>query len=416
MKHTALCALLLVVACKKEVTHGPDASEKVNAEVERLVDVVLDAGFPKHDAEAPEQPAVVDGGLQHCRVLYGPEEQPFRGPASMRVTPTTLELWLNDRGVPRIHKVPIVPPSSLGLGAQRPQALRGDGFATSFPGCAVTESYVYCMGTQGKVFRTPIKGGSSRQVAAAKPGSRIVAASLPGGRSVLGFVDERHTKEGMVQEAWVALDETAPVRLSEDGSGATWIELGSHVMGATAFVVDGRAAMTPMHARSLGVSAKGELTLGPDAVVAVGGPADRGMAATFAIGGQETYALVTQSLDALRFGMSAFPISEPVRDNVVPIVSEYPNGVEPAALAATTSGEPIYVVRLRPQTAAVGASKVLELGRLSKRGVFESLDVWGPRQSVMDLGIVRDSFGTVWITHGDARAVWLERRMCPNVK
>jgi hypothetical protein len=407
------CVLALgaFAGCKKDpvIVAAADAG-RTNAEVARMVEAIVDAGTePPKDAAPPTTRVLHDAGVQRCRVLYGPEEMPFRGPATMRVSGNTLELWLNQAGTPRIHKVPIVPPGA----PVKPQALRGDGFPVGYPACALGGAYVYCVGHEGKIQRTPLKGGASREVATAKVGTRIVAASLGAEHSMVGYLESRRTSEGFVVEAWGVLDEGTPVRISEEGTGATWFELGTRANEAVAFTIDARAAMSPMHARTLTFK-NGALDVGPDAVLYVGGPGERGLSGTLAIGGNDTHALIAQSTDALHFGMIALPISMPIRDNVHGELSAYPNGVEPAPIAATQERDPVYVVRQRPLNAEIASPKMLELGTLSPIGTFQSIDLWSPHQNVMDLGIVRDAFGTLWITHGDARAVWLERRQCPN--
>ena len=77
--------------------------------------------------------------------------------------------------------------------------------------------HVFCADRTGAVHRTSRDGAGDCLVASSRTGSRIAAAALGGSHTALGYLASRQTSEGWVSEAWLAVDDEAPVRLSEDG-------------------------------------------------------------------------------------------------------------------------------------------------------------------------------------------------------
>jgi hypothetical protein len=176
-------------------------------------------------------------------------------------------------------------------------------------------------------------------------------------------------------------------------------------------------AMLPVHARPMSLRGK-ELVLADDAVVFVGGPPERGIDLTGAVAGKSLFALIATSRETSDFGMAAIPIAEHPKDDVLAAWSLYPNGLDPAPMAATThnTGEgPAWVARVRPSERAAGSPRILELGRLDAVGAFTSLGAIATDKRITDIAIAADSYGSVWVLYGDANATWLERRVCPSL-
>ena len=132
---------------------------------------------------------------------------------------------------------------------------------------------MYCPDTSGAIHRTHGSGEVDTIVAQSRPGTPIAAAPLGDTNIVLAYVRENTTSEGAVREGMVPLNDGPPVRLSEEGSGATSIELVERDYQIIALTVDARVAMTPTHV-VLRVQG-GKLDVGKDAVIFVGGPAER---------------------------------------------------------------------------------------------------------------------------------------------
>jgi hypothetical protein len=376
------------------------------------------------DAGSGATEASGDAGVSACRLAYGPAEQPFRGPAAMVVTPNELRLVANDTGKPRLFAVPFgAPPPS---NAPPPAGSKPSSFVAmrSTP-CEVAGRWAYCP-ANGSVYRTTLGNTDTKVVAKNQPSTRVSAAPLGEGHAVVATLEARRTSEGMMMQAFITLDDGETVRLSEDGAGATAVKLAQRGDRAVALYLDARTAMVPVHARPARFDKdKNALALDEDAVVFVGGPPERGIELTAAGAGRSFFALVPMARETTEFGMAAIPIADRPKDDVQPAWSLYPNGLDPAPIAATvpqatttgTAGDAgaagAWVARVRPSERTVGALRALELGRLDAAGAFTSLGVIAIGKPITDIAIASDSYGSLWIVYGDASATWLERRVCP---
>jgi hypothetical protein len=373
----------------------------------------IDATTAARDAAASlADAAPTDAGPSTCRLAYGPAEQPFRGPAAFVVSATELKLVANDGGKPRIYPVPLAPPPAASAPSVVPPAPAS--FASMrWPPCEVAGRWAYCQAPGGIVYRTTLGGQDTKQIAKSRPSTRIAAAALGADHSVVATLDVRRTTEGDRLQAFVTLDEGETVRLSEEGAGATVLRVVPRGAGAVALYLDSRTSMVPVHARPLSLRGS-ELALGEDAVVFVAGPPER--AVDFTVAGTPTalFALLPIGRDTADFGVAAIPIAEHPKEDVQPVWSMYPNGLDPAAIAGTVQAEDgAWVARVRPAEREVGSLRVLELGRLDSAGAFRSLGAIASGKPITDVSIARDGFGSVWILYGDTRATWLERRVCP---
>jgi hypothetical protein len=367
-----------------------------------------DASTPIHDV-VPD-----DAGASSCRLVYGPAEQIFRGPAALVVSASQLQLVANDGGKPRLYSVPFgAPPAASAPNVPPPPPPAASAFVgMRWPPCEVAGRWAYCQANGGLVYRTTLGGHDTKPIAKSKPSTRIAAAALGTEHAIVATLDVRHTTEGDRVQAFVTLDEGETVRLSEEGAGATVVRAVSRGGGAVALYLDARTSMVPVHARPLSLRGT-DLALGTDAVVYVAGPPER--AVEFAVAGTPNalFALLPIGRDSADFGMATIPIASEPRENVDPIWSMYPNGLDPAPIAATLEAEDGgWVARVRPAEREPGSPRVLELGRLASGGAFRSLGVIASGKPITDVAIARDGFGAVWILYGDTTATWLQRRVC----
>ncbi|KYF48133.1 hypothetical protein BE08_34340, partial [Sorangium cellulosum] len=239
----------------------------------------------------------------------------------------------------------------------------------------------------------------------------VSAVALPGGRTLLAFLSDRKTTEGVVTQAFAVLDDRPAVPLSEEGSGATFVALAPWKGGALAMYIDARSALTPVHARTLGVTAEGKLELGPDAVIFVGGAGESRLAGALATGAEgPAYALLPASRDMSEFGMASIRIDDAPRDDMPAVWSLYPNGLSPAPIAATQGVSPIHVARVRPTARDPGAQHALEIGQLDAAGRFQPRCVAVEGKSFKHVAIEADRDGSLWIAYTTAAGTFLEQR------
>jgi hypothetical protein len=216
-----------------------------------------------------------------------------------------------------------------------------------------------------------------------------------------------------VSEAWLAVDDELPVRLSEDGSGATSLVLAARKGSVLAVSVDARAALTTLHVRP--VTFEGRVQLGENVVVFVGGPGDRRTAAAIALPPSGVaWALLPIPKDIGSFGMAVVRVDEPAHVDEPVQWSMYPNGLDPAPVVSVVDGSVTWVARVRPQGAEPGSPRVLELGVVGGAdGVFASrglLLTGAPK--LTDVALAADREGALWVSWVDGTGSWLERVAC----
>ena len=263
-----------------------------------------------------------------CRVLRGPIELPLHAPAALALRGDVLDIVQNDDGKPHRVSLPVSPvPGDASAPAREP----AEGGVRSGYGvaCALAGERVFCSDRTGAVRRSARDGSGDRIVASSRTGSRIGAAVLAGSHAALAYLASRQTSEGWVSESWLAVDDEPPVRLSEDGSGATFITLVARGASVQALSVDARAALSALHLRP--ITFEGKAHLGEDVVLFVGGPGDRRMIATLAAPpAGPGWALLPIARDATTFGVAAVRVDDPPRVDEPVVWSLYLNGLDPA--------------------------------------------------------------------------------------
>jgi hypothetical protein len=399
-----------------EAARAPATSSSTSDALKDADPPPSDAGTTTSDATVLDEP-FGDAGTSSCRLVYGPAEQPFRGPAALSVVGQELRLVANDAGKPRIYPVaiaPVPPKGAPSVVPPRPASFVG----MRWPPCELAGRFAYCQAPGGPVIRSVLGStdpATSKTVAKSRSGTRIAAASLGPDHSVVAFLDLRRTTEGDMLQAFVAMDDRDPVRLSEDGAGATTLRFLQRRESPVAVYLDTRTAMVPIHARPL--ERKGnDLALGDDSVIFVGGAPERGIDFAVSSAGTKAFAFVPMPRETADFGMAALSIEDPPKDDVAAVWSHYPNGVDPAPIAASPArdGKSSWVVRLRPREKAVGSPRILELGRVDASATFTSYGEIALGRGVTDVALVEDGAGAVWILYGDTTITWLERRVCPT--
>jgi hypothetical protein len=345
-----------------------------------------------------------DAGAGGCKLLRGPLAQPFNGPSTLRMVERAegplAELVVNAGGAPRFYDIlpgdagappQVVPPKS------------------TLPPCAAARDVVFCPDASGAIHRSHGAGEGDTVVGQSRAGTEVSAAML-GGHALVAFIAERVTSDGLLREAWLATDDGAPpLRLSEEGSGTTFVELAARGDAVVAMMIDARTAMTPTHARIVTLEA-GKPKVGPDAVIFVGGSAERHNAGALATSKEGTvFGLVAVADGASRFGMAAIAIDDPPAVDAPVAWSLYPNGLDPAAIAATRGGARMHVARVRPKTADPASLHVLELGYLQTSGAFRARCTIAEATFVKDVEVESDRQGALWVFYREPGGTRLAR-------
>jgi hypothetical protein len=424
----ALAALALV-ACGRSVTtkaipEASDPSASASAAASSAPDAVSatpsavpvpssasSAGSASSVDAAPVAPRSVDGAAGSCRAVRGPVELPIRAPATFVVRGDRVDAVLDDDGRPRVVSFTAAPLASpLTSPPLREQAEGAQGRGSRLQ-CATAGEVAFCPDRAGAVHRSGLSGEGDRIVASGRIGTHVAASLLGGAHPALAYLASRKTSEGWVSEAWLEVDDDAPLRLSEDGSGATAVDLGARGATLVALTIDARAALTAMHARP--VAYQNGARLGEDAVVFVGGPGDRQTAGTVALPASGPgWGLLPIARDVADFGLAIVRLDDPPRVDEPTVWSIYPNGLDPASVAVAARSAGVWVARVRPQAAEPGSARVLELGEVGPEGAFTARDLIPTADLPGDLSLALGPHGDLWLAWVDSTGSWVERLAC----
>jgi hypothetical protein len=277
--------------------------------------------------------------------------------------------------------------------------------------CALAGNLVFCPDRTGAVHRSRWDGTEDRVVASSRVGARVAASELGSVHAAVGYLASRQTSEGWVSEAWLIVDDIAPVRLSEDGSGATSIALAPRGPSVLALTVDARTALTAMHARV--VTFDGRVKLGEDVVTFIGGPGDRRTRAALATGDTGlAWSLLPISKDVGQFGLALVRLDDPPQLDEPVQWSMYPNGLDPAPVAAAVAGDRTWVARVRPKASEPSSSHVLEIGAVDASGAFDPRDVVTTAGNPSDVALTLGAAGTLWVSWVDSAGAWVQHLAC----
>jgi hypothetical protein len=343
-----------------------------------------------------------------CRILRGPIELPLRGPAALSLRGDTIDVVEDDNGHPLVLSLPAgAIPASV---AFAPEPLDGGSAAGMTVACAVAGDKIFCPDKSGGIHRTARDGADDRIVASARAGTRIAATVVGGTHIALSYLSNRRTSEGWVSEAWLVVDDDSPVRLSEDGSGATAVALSSRGSSALALLVDARAALTAMHVRPFRYDR--HVLLEEDAVVFVGGPGERRTAGALVVPASgPAWALLPIGKDIRTFGLAVVRVDDPPRVDEPSSWSIYPNGLDPSPVAGACGGR-VWVALARPQSSEPGSPRVLEIGEVVGDGSIAPQDAVPLSGIPTHTAVVVDERGALWISWVDGSGCWLERMAC----
>ena len=413
----AISVPLLLSACKSAPHDGstppqppaslsPVPSPSIPTSTPTSTPTVSSTSPPKASAES------VDASAPVCRVLRGPIEVSLRAPALLTPRADSMEAIFNEDGRPRIISHAALSPPLGPIPSGREPALGDKAVGLAVP-CAVAGEHIFCPDRSGSIHRTTRGASEDRIVASSRPASRIAAVLFAETHVALAYLASRQTSEGWVSEAWLAVDDDRPVRVSEDGSGATALALAPRGSELLALLVDARTALTAMHARMIAYGAP--VRVGEDAVVFVGGPGDRRTRAALATPASgAAWSFLPIARDVGSFGLAIVKLDEPPHVDEPVVWSMYPNGLDPAPIAAVSvaGGSAAWVARVRPQESPPSSPRVLELGRVAQDGAFVQGNVIPTTGNPTDVAVAIDRFGALWLAWVDGGGSWLERLSC----
>jgi hypothetical protein len=321
-------------------------------------------------------------------VDVGPLAMDFIGAPAIAATDKGALVAGNDKGTP--HLVTIAGGKGPAAGALK---------TSSLP-CAIAKGQAWCPDADGKI----------AGVGKARSGTKIAAAET-GGHAAIAFIEDRKTTEGTTQTAQIWSDDGTTQRLSDEGNGATSVDLAARDGEIVALMIDAHMGMTPVHART--AKWNGKLALGADTVLMIAGNAEANTAGAIATRHDTgpSFALVPIAQDISAFGVVSVRIEAVPKVDAKTEWSLYENGLDPAPIAATHDGARMLVGRVRPTGKTAQSPRVLEIGKLED-GKFVAFGIVPTHGSPTSIAMSADAKG-VWLAYTDANGTFVDHRVCP---
>lgn len=359
---------------------------------------------------------------EDCKLVRGPAQLSSTGPASIAF-PGGEEprIFFNREGALDMQSPVFKEPKPAGGGLLPKKAdpapktpFLGEPPAgqaqASGPACVVAGQKVFCMDKEGAIHRRSMTGEGDTVIGRGRAGTPLAAASLGEENTFLALLADQKTTEGIITQAFTILNDGPSILVSEEGSGATHIALAARDKDVLAVYIDARVALTPFHARTISV-VDGKLKLGRDAVIFMGGGADRRLGGAIGWSGSgPAYAIITTTDHDNKFGMAAIPVGDEPADDTPAVWSYYPKEISHAPIAATVGVSPVRVARVRPVSADASAWRVLELGHLDGSGHFRALCNIVESRSFSNVAIAVSPAGSIWLVYTSADGTWVEQR------
>jgi len=237
----------------------------------------------------------------------------------------------------------------------------GSAFAPLARGPGVAGGFAYWI-SRGRLVRRAFAGEHGLELLAddARDKSRVTAVQA-NGKTVAAFLGRADQEGASHARLWV--EGGTLLDLTPDGAGASSVSLvraGDHVLATS---IDGRSAMTPMHARRIELASSGA-TLGPDVVVWVGGPSQGWTETVVGSEGGHAWAHVPIERDVTHFGLASVDLgTEPHMDSEV-LFFDYKNGLDLAPVATAELCGHATVAYVRPTRSEPHSPEELVLVRL----------------------------------------------------
>jgi hypothetical protein len=112
------------------------------------------------------------------------------------------------------------------------------------------------------------------------------------------------------------------------------------------------------------------------------------------------------------FGLALVRFEDPPRVDEPTFWSIYPNGLDPAPVAAAAGNGAQWVARVRPGAAEPDAPRVLELGEVRANGEFVARGLVPTSGDPAFVSLALDARGALWLGWVDPSGSWVERMAC----
>ena len=271
---------------------------------------------------------------------------------------------------------PLAADAEPGATQVRPLSVAAQDLVAQRRGPAVHGKFAYWVdGT--KLLRRALDGQGALETLAndARHSTRVssVQQLKPTDPAIVAYVANGSNPDSPLK-AHLWLEGAGAVDVSDEAATANSVALTRSSQGLVVLSLEARTGMTPIHARGVRVDGA-KLRLGDDQVVWVGGPAEP---LTEIIGGdypRQRFAFIAMARSATGFGLAALELGDQPKTGAAVRWLDYPNGLDPAPVAAALACKRSLVAFVRPETAAPGSLQQLRVGVVGEGGVGESFVV-----------------------------------------
>lgn len=295
-----------------------------------------------------------------------------------------------------------------GAGHFRELDAEASSFAKYGRGPALTDRFAYWIDQRGRLLRAPLKTPEKVDVihASARVGTRV-AAVQSGERELVAFVAEQD--DAPVSLLWASSGEL--LRLSPDEATATSVALVALDRTLLAFTLAGRTGMSPVHARLVRVAAR-RVSLAEDRVIWVG-PGSHPLTEleVTASGKDRAFAFLAAARSITEFGLAHFPVTPDLSPLDEVRWSLYPNGIDPAPVAAARVCGKAYVFHAQPSTAKPRSPQELRVAPLAG-DVLGAAEVVARARAFNDISVAHRPGGAILVWTADRRT-WAMTLSCP---
>jgi hypothetical protein len=282
-------------------------------------------------------------------------------------------------------------------------------FAKYGRGPAITEGRAYWTNLRGLLLRAPLDGSAKPEllVDKASPGARVSALRV-GKRDVVAFVRELDERAQSV--LWSSTGEL--LSLTPDSQTATSVTLIPNGVTPLALTLEGRTSMSPVHARLVRVAPQ-RVNLESDQVIWVG-PGSEPLTELAAVptGPGEALGLLATARTITDFGLGQFAVTQALATVGDVRWLDYPNGIDPAPVAASVLCGAAHVFYARPSDARPRSPQELYVAQV-KGGQLTGGEVLARSRAFNDISVAPRPGGAVLVWTAD-RHTWAMTLGCPK--
>ncbi len=200
------------------------------------------------------------------------------------------------------------------------------------------------------------------------------------------------------------------VRLSEDATTATSVTVVLLGKKAHVFSLEGRIGLSSLHRRTVEWH-RGKLRVTPDDVPWVGS-GSHSLTEVGSLGSKSPFAFLAMSRDASHFGLVQLPLADSGTLDGEPFWLSYPNGIDPAPVAADVFCGAAHLVYARPSSPKPRSPQELRITPYDRK--HEDVgDVLATSRAFNDVSVAARPGGAVLTWTADKRT-WAMTLDCPK--